>query len=57
MLCVERIEVGRERERKHRAKKNVSPYNFQSNFKKKICRVIHVFKIILITELVWKITL
>lgn len=62
ILYIEGIEVGRERERRHRTQKNISSYNFQSNFKKtflkflKSCRVNHVFELFYPGTYMWKIT-
>lgn len=61
-IYIEGIEVGRERERRHGTQKNISSYNFQSNFKKtflkflKSCRVNHVFELFYPGTYMWKIT-
>lgn len=62
ILYIEGIEVGRERERRHRTQKNISSYNFQSNLKKtflkflKSCRVNHVYEVFYHGTYMWKIT-
>lgn len=62
ILYIEGIEVGRERERRHRKQKNISSYNFQSNLKKtflkflKSCRVNHVYEVFYHRTYMWKIT-